>query len=120
MLANVLVGIVALLHLGFLVMEMFLWQTPIGLRIFGLTPEFAAKTAVLAKNQGLYNGFLAAGLIWSFFLAPEYQISVQTFFLICIAIAGIFGATTVKPSIFFIQALPALIALGVIWYVNIH
>lgn len=107
-----LVAIVAALHIGFLILEMFLWQTPTGMHVFGLTPETAALTAVLAKNQGLYNGFLAAGLIWTFFLTNlEFQRSVRTFFLVCIIIAGVFGAITAKPSILFVQAIPALIAL---------
>lgn len=113
-LTNVLVAIVAALHVWFLVLEMFLWQTDIGMHVFGLTPETAALMAPLAKNQGLYNGFLAAGLIWSFFLSEEFQKSVRTFFLVCIIIAGVFGAITAKPSIFFVQALPALIALWMV------
>ena len=115
--SNILIAIVAVLHIIFLVLEMFLWQTKIGKLVFGLTPEVAASSATLAKNQGLYNGFLAAGLLWSFFLPQEFQTSVQTFFLVCIAIAGVFGAITAKPSIFFVQAVPALIALGTLWYV---
>ena len=111
-LANILTGLVAVLHLGFLTLEMFLWQRETGMRIFGLTPELAAQTAALAQNQGLYNGFLAAGLIWSFYIANRgFQKSVRTFFLVCIVIAGIFGALTAKTSILFIQALPALLAL---------
>lgn len=113
-LANVLVVFVAALHVVFLILEMFLWQKPVGMKIFGLTPETAALTAPLAKNQGLYNGFLAAGLIWSFFAAqPE---SIQTFFLLCIIVAGIFGAITAKPSILFVQALPAVIALLAVYF----
>ncbi len=111
-LAAILTGIVALLHLFFLVLEMFLWQTDIGLKTFELTPEMAAQTAVLAKNQGLYNGFLAAGLIWTFFISDvRFQKSARTFFLACIIIAGVYGAATAKFSIIFIQALPALLAL---------
>lgn len=112
LLADILVGLVIVLHLFFLVLEMFLWQTNFGLKIFGITPEIAAQTAVLAKNQGLYNGFLAAGLIWTFFFRNDREKStIRTFFLICIIIAGIFGAVTAKFSILFTQALPALLAL---------
>ena len=108
--ANVLVAIVAIEHLYILVLEMFLWTEPAGLRAFGLTPEFAEQSAVLAANQGLYNGFLAAGLIWSLMLKDE-GIAVRVFFLSCIIIAGVFGAITAKPSILYVQAAPALIAL---------
>lgn len=112
MLAGILTGVVAALHLYFLVLEMFLWQTDFGLKTFGMTKEVAAHTAVLAKNQGLYNGFLAAGLLWSFFIGNfEFKESVRIFFLLCIIVAGIFGAMTAKFSIFFIQGLPAILAL---------
>ena len=107
-----LVAFVALEHLYILVLEMFLWTKPAGLRAFGLTPEFAEQTAVLAANQGLYNGFLAAGLIWGLTRKKDGT-AIQVFFLICIVIAGIFGAITAKPSILFVQAAPALIALVV-------
>lgn len=110
--ASVLVAIVAIEHIYILVLEMFLWTKPAGLRAFGLTPEFAEQTAVLAANQGLYNGFLAAGLIWSLMLKEE-GIPVRVFFLSCVIVAGIFGAITAKPSILFVQAAPALIALVV-------
>lgn len=110
--AAALTALVAALHLIFLVLEMFLWPTPIGQKLFNLTPEFAEKSAVLAQNQGLYNGILAAGLIWTFFIPdPAFQASARTFFLIAIVVAGLFGAYTAKPSIFFLQALPALLAL---------
>lgn len=110
--ASLLTGLVALLHLGFLTLEMFLWRTEIGMKIFGLSPEFAAQSEVLAKNQGFYNGILAAGLIWTFFIGDmDFQRSVRTFFLLAIIGAGIYGAITAKGSILFIQALPALIAL---------
>ena len=108
--ATGLVAIVALEHLYILVLEMFLWTKPAGLRAFGLTPEFAEQTAVLAANQGLYNGFLAAGLIWSL-MRKDGGISVRVFFLSCVIIAGVFGAITAKPSILYVQAAPALIAL---------
>jgi putative membrane protein len=102
--------LVSLLHLGFLVLEMFLWTKPFGRRTFSLTPEFAQASRTLAANQGLYNGFLAAGLIWSLFLgANSYEVKI--FFLLCVIIAGIFGAFTVSRRILWIQALPGLIAL---------
>ena len=110
--ANVLVAIVALEHIYILVLEMFLWTKPPGLRAFGLTPEFAEQTAVLAANQGLYNGFLAAGLIWGLILKDE-GFSIRVFFLSCVIVAGVFGAITAKPSILFVQAAPALVALVV-------
>jgi putative membrane protein len=109
--AGVMVGLVALLHVGFLVLEMFLWQSEVGMKVFKMTADVAKETATLAMNQGLYNGFLAAGLGWSFFLKGDEKKSVRTFFLICIVVAGIFGAITAKGSILFIQALPAIIAL---------
>lgn len=105
------VGIVAALHVGFLVLEMFLWKGPIGQRIFGLTPELAERTAPLAANQGLYNGFLAAGLIWGLVLGSDGT-RIVVFVLACVTVAGIFGALTVSRRIFFVQALPALVALA--------
>ena len=110
--ANVLVAIVAIEHLYILVLEMFLWTKPMGMRAFSLTPEFAEQTAVLAANQGLYNGFLAAGLIWGLILKDD-GFSVRVFFLSCVIVAGIFGAITAKPSILYVQAAPAAIALVV-------
>ncbi len=110
--ANVLVAIVAIEHFYILVLEMFLWTKPAGLRAFAMTPEFAEQTAVLAANQGLYNGFLAAGLIWGLTLKDD-GFSVRVFFLCCVIVAGIFGAITAKPSILFVQAAPALVALAV-------
>jgi putative membrane protein len=109
----VLIVFIALQHFGFLILEMFLWQKPMGLKIFGLTAEAAAQSASLAMNQGLYNGFLAAGLIWGLSLQENFRRSALRFFLVCILVAGIFGAATVKFSIFVIQGCPALIAL--IW-----
>ena len=106
--AAVLTGLVALSHLGFLVLEMFFWDHPVGRRIFAMTPEVSASSAVLARNQGLYNGFLAAGLIWG--LAAGRR-DVTVFFLGCVIVAGVFGGLTAKTSILFTQALPALIAL---------
>ncbi len=112
---NFLIGLVALLHVGFLVLEMFLWQTEIGLKVFHTTSEMASQTAVLAKNQGLYNGFLAAGLFWTYFLKDDdFKKSSRTFFLTCIVIAGVFGALTASGTILFVQALPALLALAAV------
>ncbi|MGB5258735.1 MAG: DUF1304 domain-containing protein [Woeseiaceae bacterium] len=108
--ATALVAIVAIEHLCILILEMFLWTKPAGLRAFGLTQEFAEQTAVLAANQGLYNGFLAAGLIWSL-IRKDDAIPVRVFFLSCVIVAGVFGAATAKPSILYVQAAPALIAL---------
>ena len=114
--SNIMVGIVAALHLYFLVLEMFLWTTPRGQRTFGLTPEFAQQSRSLAMNQGLYNGFLAAGLIWGITLGAE-GFEVKVFFLICVIIAGVFGGiTTGKRTILLFQALPALIALILVWF----
>lgn len=104
-----LVGIIILLHLAFLVMEMFLWTTPLVMTNFNLTLEQAQLMAPLAANMGLYNGFLAAGLYWGWFV--KRNVSISFFFLICMIIAGVYGAITVKLSILFIQALPAAIAL---------
>ena len=109
-LANIVIAIVAILHLGFLVLEMFLWNHPVGRRMFKMTKEVSESSATLAANQGLYNGFLAAGLIWGLLSG---QFSVKLFFLICVLIAGLFGGFTAKRSILYIQALPAL--LGVIF-----
>ncbi len=106
--ANILVLIVALLHIGFLTLEMFFWNHPIGRKQFGLTPEFAKESATLAANQGLYNGFLAAGLFWGLVIN---SLPVKIFFLVCILIAGIFGGFTARRTILYIQALPALLAL---------
>ncbi len=109
----VLAGIVAALHLYFLTLEMFLWEKPLGLKTFANTKEKAALTAVLAKNQGLYNGFLSAGLVWGI-VHPDASVSVQLlrFFFGCVIVAGAYGAMTVSKRIFFVQALPALIGLG--------
>jgi len=111
--ANVLVALVALLHLYFLVLEMFLWDKPAGLRAFGQTREAAAASKVLAANQGLYNGFLAAGLIWGLYLGANGT-SIKIFFLACVIVAGLFGAATASRKILFVQALPAVIALALV------
>ena len=105
---NVLVALVALIHVYILVLEMFLWTTPRGQRTFGLTPEFAQQTRVLGLNQGLYNGFLAAGLAWGLIAG---DLGVQVFFLVCVAIAGIVGAITANRRILFVQTVPAVLAL---------
>lgn len=109
--SNVLVGLVALIHVYILVLEMFLWDRPAGLRAFGLTPERAAASKVLAANQGLYNGFLAAGLVWGLLLGGRGA-PVKLFFLGCIIVAGLYGAATASRKILFVQALPAAIALA--------
>lgn len=110
LIANILIVIVALLHLYFLYLEMFLWDKPRGLKSFRMTEEQAKQSKTLAMNQGLYNGFLAAGLIWGIFAGD----AVKIFFLSCVIIAGIFGAFTVSKRIFYIQALPAILALVVL------
>ena len=111
-LANVLTGIVALLHVGFLMLEMFFWDHPVGRKRFGMTPEYSKASATLAANQGLYNGFLAAGLVWGL-LSGDF--SIKIFFLVCVVIAGIYGGFTAKRSILYIQALPGLLALLVVY-----
>jgi putative membrane protein len=108
--ANILIAVIALLHLYFLVLEMFLWTHPIGLRTFGQTAETAEASKVLAANQGLYNGFLAAGLVWGLWLGAE-GFHVKLFFLGCVLVAGIYGGLTAKRKILYVQALPAAIAL---------
>jgi len=108
---DISIAVVALLHLYFMVMEMFLWTKPFGRRAFGLTPEFAQASKALAANQGLYNGFLAAGLIWSLLAEGRMGFHLQLFFLSCVIVAGIYGAVTVNRKIFWIQAAPALVAL---------
>lgn len=107
LLSIVLIAFVALLHTGFLVMEMFYWDHEIGRKAFNMTPELSSATTVFAMNQGLYNGFLVAGLIWGLL---QDRFDVKSFFLGCVVVAGVFGALTVKPSIFYIQAVPAILA----------
>jgi putative membrane protein len=109
--AIVLILLVALAHLYFLVLEMFLWTRPLGLKVFGQSREKAEQSKVLAANQGLYNGFLAAGLVWA---VVTMQPQVALFFLGCVVVAGIYGAMTVNRRIFFVQALPALVAIAAI------
>jgi putative membrane protein len=113
LIANIVVGIVALLHGYFLVLEMFLWDKPAGLRAFGQTLDAAKASKVLAANQGLYNGFLAAGLVWGLLLGPAGT-GVKLFFLGCVLIAGIYGAATASHKILFVQALPAAVAIALL------
>lgn len=113
MTANIAVGLVAILHLYFLVLEMFLWTKPRGRRTFNLSSEFATASKTLAANQGLYNGFLAAGLVWSIYLGAAGN-PVKIFFLSCIIVAGIFGGLTANRKILFVQALPGAIALALV------
>jgi len=114
--AKLLVALVAVLHVYFLVLEMFLWQKPLGLKTFRNSPEKAAETAVLAANQGLYNGFLAAGLVWGLWhSAPAFGFQIKAFFLLCVIVAGVYGAATVSRRILYVQAAPAAIALVLLW-----
>lgn len=111
--ANFVVGLIALLHVYVLVLEMFLWDKPAGRRAFGLSREAAASSKVLAANQGLYNGFLAAGLVWGLTLGPAGT-SIKIFFLCCVLIAGLYGAATVGRKILFVQAIPAALGLALV------
>ena len=113
-LANTVVAAVALLHVYILVLEMFLWDKPAGLRAFGNSQAAAAATKVLAANQGLYNGFLAAGLVWGLSLGAAGT-SVKVFFLLCVLVAGLYGAATASRKILFVQALPAALGLVLVW-----
>lgn len=113
LLASLLTTIVALIHVYILVLEMFLWTRPAGRRAFGLSAEFAEASRVLAANQGLYNGFLAAGLLWS--VLPHAPEGIRSFFLGCVIVAGVYGAATASRKILFIQALPAAVALALSW-----
>lgn len=111
-LIHILIGFIALLHFLFLILEMFLWDKPKGLKVFGHSLADAKKTALLAKNQGLYNGFLSAGLIWSVSpLSTGFSLQLQYFFLTCVLMAGLYGGYTVAKKILLLQALPAGIAL---------
>ena len=111
---KILIALIAVLHLWFLTLEMYFWRKPLGLKTFRMSQQKADDSATLAANQGLYNGFLAAGLIWGL-LATHETFAIRLFFLSCVVLAGIFGALTVSRRIFFIQALPALVALGVLF-----
>lgn len=112
-LTNIAVGFVALLHGYFLVLEMFFWDKPLGLRTFRLTPEFARASKSLAANQGLYNGFLAAGLLWGMSLGTA-GVAIKIFFLSCVSVAGLYGAYSVGRKILWVQAVPGIIALGLV------
>lgn len=111
--ANIAVALVALLHLYFLVLEMFFWDKPLGRRAFGLTPEFATASKALAANQGLYNGFLVAGLAWGLWLGAGGT-PIKVFFLGCVVVAGVFGALTASRKILWAQALPGAVALALV------
>jgi putative membrane protein len=114
--ANILVALVAALHVYFLVLEMFLWTRPLGLKTFRNTPEKARDSAVLAANQGLYNGFLAAGLIWGLVQpVAGFAFQIKVFFLLCVIVAGVYGAATVSHRILYVQAAPAALALILLW-----
>lgn len=113
MIANILVALVALLHFYFLVLEMFLWTKPLGMKVFRQSLEKAQNSALLAANQGLYNGFLAAGLVWSLLHPhPEFAMQLKIFFLLCVIVAGLYGAYSVSKKIAIVQALPAALALA--------
>jgi putative membrane protein len=111
--ADVVIGVVALLHAYFLVLEMFLWDKPLGMKIFRTTPEYAAASKTLAANQGLYNGFLVAGLAWGLWLGAA-GMAIKLFFLGCVIVAGVFGAATVSPRIFWVQAVPGMIGFALV------
>ena len=111
--ANVVVALIGLLHVYILVLEMFLWEKPAGLRAFGQTPQAAAASKVLAANQGLYNGFLAAGLFWGLTLGAAGT-GVKVFFLLCVLVAGLYGAVTASRRILFVQAVPAAVGLALV------
>jgi len=114
---NALVALVALLHVWFLVLEMVLWTKPLGLKTFRQSLEKAQASAVLAANQGLYNGFLAAGLLWGLvYPDPVPALHIKSFFLACVVVAGAYGAWSVNRRILFVQALPALLALIALWF----
>jgi putative membrane protein len=117
LIASVLVGLVALIHVYILVLEMFLWNTPKGRKVFNTTPEFAAASKVLAANQGLYNGFLAAGLIWGLLLGAGGR-PVTLFFLACVLVAGLYGAATASRKILYVQALPAALAMASVLFLS--
>ena len=108
--ASIVVGLIALVHVYILVLEMFLWDKPAGLRAFGLSQQGATATKVLAANQGLYNGFLAAGLFWGLVLGADGR-AVKVFFLGCVLVAGLYGAATAGRKILFVQAIPAAVGL---------
>lgn len=110
MVANILIALVALLHVYFMYLEMVAWDKPLGMKVFRLSQEFATASKALAMNQGLYNGFLVAGLVWGLWLGED-GFAIKMFFLGCVIVAGLFGAATVSRKILYVQALPALLAL---------
>ena len=112
--AHIVIALVALLHIWFLVLEMFLWDKPAGRRAFGTTAEFAAQSKVLAANQGLYNGFLAAGLVWGLVADDPTAFAAKVFFLVCVVVAGLYGAATANRRILVAQALPGAVALAAV------
>jgi putative membrane protein len=112
---QVVIGLVAILHVYFMILEMFFWTKPLGRKTFGLTREQAELSETLAANQGLYNGFLAAGLFWGLWLGPQGT-HIQMFFLGCVMLAGLFGAATANIKILFVQALPAFVGLLLLWF----
>jgi len=113
--AQIVTALIGLLHIYIMVLEMFLWQTERAMKTFAMTPEYAATTAVLAGNQGLYNGFLAAGLLWgAVHRDPRIAFQLRVFFLACVALAGVYGAATAKFSILYVQTIPALIGLALV------
>jgi putative membrane protein len=118
--ANTLVALVAALHVYFLTLEMFFWTRPLGLRVFGNSPQKADESAVLAANQGLYNGFLAAGLVWGL-VQPNigFAFQIKVFFLVCVIVAGLYGAVSVSRKILFVQAAPAVLALFFVWLASV-
>nr|ADI16368.1 predicted membrane protein [uncultured bacterium HF130_12L15] len=111
MLATILIALVAALHVYFMYLEMIAWDTPAGRKVFGTTPEFSTASKALAMNQGLYNGFLVAGLVWGLWLGTG-GFAIKLFFLGCVVVAGVFGAATVSRKILYVQALPAILALA--------
>ncbi len=111
---QILVALVALIHVYIVVLEMLLWRTPRGRAAFGTTRDFAQESATLAANQGLYNGFLVAGLVWGLIVDDPLSRQVETFFLVCVAVAGLYGAATVSRRILFVQTVPAVVALAVV------
>ena len=116
LIANILVAVVAALHVYFMILEMFLWTRPLGLKTFRNSSEKAAQSAVLAANQGLYNGFLAAGLVWGLLHGdPGFAFQIKVFFLLCVIVAGLYGAASVSRRILYVQAAPAAIALILLW-----
>lgn len=112
--ADIVIALMALLHVYFLILEMFLWDKPLGMKTFRLTPERARDTKVLAANQGLYNGFLAAGLVWGLWQGA-FGFQIKLFFLGCVLAAGVFGALTVNRRILFVQGLPAALGIALLW-----